>query len=184
MKLSQMIKELNGLQGETVKVFGSPVKIKHDEHLVDTCDILEALQEIEANDYQTKKILKLWDNGELEYNVGDNTYNYGGNITHHLNWYILEHDGKMWVIIKAHLYGDVRGNYTNEAVLMVSDGYEFYELLEENAYKTIVKAVNGEEYHLTACATSDDIEVYNTQGDYITTIYDIDDLETEIAKND
>ena len=71
--------------------------------------------------------------GELKEIKHDNTYNYNCNISHHMDYKILEHpeNGYYLVQLMVHRFGDVRGNYTDYCLLEFVNDYEFFEVIRE-----------------------------------------------------
>ena len=97
-----------------------------------------------------------WDNGK-----GDNSYNYGGYFSNDLNWHIYKSlvDNRIYVELKAHRFGDVRGNYTDTVLLEFQDDYTFYEIISEGKYIDIV--VNDIEYNISCNGLSDEVSIYD-----------------------
>ena len=184
MKLQRIIDQLKSLNGATVSVFGQPHTIEHDSYLIDACEVLKSLKEYEVNDIIARCILNAGHSDEgLEYEHGDNSYNYGGYLSNHLQWYYIIIDGKKYIIIAAHLYGDVRGNYTGYAVLQFDDYEQFIYTLFEVACKTLTITVNGEEYHCSLSGLSDTVECYSATGQHICTAYgDPDEIKDRIKE--
>jgi len=70
--------------------------------------------------------------GALEEESADNSYNWSGNVSNHFNFQTYEHeDGSVYVEFKVHLYGDVRGNYTDSVLLKFDDEHAFLEAISE-----------------------------------------------------
>lgn len=69
---------------------------------------------------------------------GDNTYNWGANISNDLNMNYLEYDNEEVVmLIMVHLYGDIRAGYSDYFVVKFDSMYEFYELESATQIKTV-----------------------------------------------
>lgn len=107
----------------------------------------------------------------------DNTYNWSAPISNHLDFSVYRDKwtgGRaVFVEIKAHRFGDVRGNYTDCALYQFDSVEAFYEvLLESNMYESL--EVDGVTYNFTIEVLSDCFEVYDADGEYICEAYGYD----------
>ena len=105
-------------------------------------------------------------------------------INHHFNFNIYDNAcGVCYVEFKVHRFGDVRGNYTETVVLQFNNDYEFLEILSEcNKYNNV--EIDGNNYNVNVNIFSDGFEVFDDNGNYITTVYGYDAGEiTEEIKN-
>lgn len=120
------------------------------------CEVLDLLEELKRYeiDVSDEWIEDFVNNPEVK---GDNTYNWGANISNDLNMnYIVNDDGEEIMLIMVHLYGDIRGGYSDYFAVKFDSEYEFYEL--ENATQS--KDVND---HMVADLSifSDTYNVYD-----------------------
>lgn len=148
-------------------------KIRDDVFVCDIFEVLEAMKSIETHiDKETfDEILENEDGG-------DNTYNWGANISNDLDFRWKKGVG---CIVKVHLGGDVRGNYSNwfsveseEAMLYLDDGVYQY------------KSIN-DRYTADMNAFSEGFDVYdNEEGDDIGTCYamELEDVLKWIEENE
>lgn len=116
-------------------IFDENGKIKDDVMCCEVLDILEDLKdyEIPVTDEWIENFLN---NSEVK---GDNTYNWGANISNDLNMdYIGEFDDEIIMVIMVHLFGDIRGGYSDYFVVKFDSMYDLYDL--ESA--TQIKDVN------------------------------------------
>ena len=198
--MKNMIKEIEALKGAKVSIFGQPVTLPEDtdKTIIDIIDILKNLEEYEITelyDYRYNNeteedeeidILEDCENGDdvisalIEYGYisdecdykGDNSYNWGGNVSHDFDIKIYNnalYDG-VFVEFKVHRFGDVRGNYTESVILQFNDEYDFWECIGEcDRYEYI--EIDGKIYDYTVSALNDTYEVTDEEGNYICEAY-------------
>lgn len=96
---------------------------------------------------------------------GGNSYNNGGYFSHELDWKIYENQstGGILVEIKAHRYGDVRGNYTESALLEFDDVYEFDDIMYQAVYQDV--EVDGRIYSVGVSGMNDEVSLYDVEND-------------------
>lgn len=106
-------------------IFTEDGKIADNVMCGEVLDVLEELKEYEIS-VSDEWIENFKSNPKVK---GDNTYNYNANISNDLNMNYLESDnGEVIMLIMVHLYGDIRGGYSNYFVVMFDNMYEFFEL--------------------------------------------------------
>lgn len=157
-------------------IFNDDGRIADNVMCCEALDVLEELKkyEISVSDEWIENFLN---NPKVK---GDNTYNWSGNISNDLNLnYMVNDDGEEIILIMVHLYGDIRGRYSDYFAVKFDSEYEFYEL--ENA--TQHKDVND---HMVADVTifSDSYNVYDYEKqEDIGSFYDLEleDLLEEIG---
>ena len=122
------------------------------------CEVLDVLEELK--EYEIEVSDEWIENFKRNPNVkGDNTYNFGGNISNDLNMdYLVNDNGEEIMLIMVHLFGDIRGGYSDYFAVKFHNEYAFYEL--ESA--TQMKDVND---HMVADLTIFS-EMYNVY-DYV-----------------
>jgi hypothetical protein len=134
------------------------------------------LKDYEVTKAVYKEVINAFDNEDssLEVVSSDNTYNWNSSIDHDINYNYVKFYDKDFIILKVHRYGDVRGNYTEEAVVQMSMD-EFFEILfnECTVYELIT--IDGFDYQLTIYATSDQIDVYNPHNNESFEVYTVAD---------
>lgn len=156
-------------------IFNEEGKISDNVMCCEVLDVLEELKEYEI-DVSDEWIENFKNNPKVK---GDNTYNWSGNISNDLNMdYMKNEDGEEIMLIMVHLYGDIRGGYSDYFAVKFDNEYEFYEL--ESA--TQMKDVND---HMIADITifSDSYNVYDYEKqEDVGSFYDIEleDLLEEI----
>lgn len=195
MTIQKIREDILSLRGAEVTIFGQPTTLSSEveEQYIDILDVLKALEPYEVtelvydeyneelDDYEVKKFENideyldyLHDIGEIKEIAADNSYNWSSPVSNDFNYtiYELQSTGEVLVEFKVHRYGDVRGNYTESTLLKFDNDYEFAEALM-GANKVIT--VNGYEVHIDIFL--DGMEVYTEDGEYINTIYDLNELE-------
>lgn len=192
MNLQKVKEDILSLRGSEVSVFGQMTTIPEEvsTDVVDIVDIIDALmpydfkayvevdneeigeiEEIECTDVDDflDRLDCSW--GLVEVRHG-NSYNWSANVSNHFDFQIFESDVETYyVLFKVHRFGDVRANYTEEALLEFNHIDEFYEVIA-----SCEKVLHHNGKHAIISALSDAIEVYNEDGEYITTVYDIEDF--------
>lgn len=106
-------------------IFDDDGKVKNDVMCCEVLDLLEELKEYEIS------VSDEWIE-EFKYNPevkGNNTYNWSSRISNDLNMDTLTNEnGEKIILIMVHLYGDIRGGYSDYFVVKFDNEYEFYEL--------------------------------------------------------
>lgn len=183
--LLKIKKDLTALYGASVTIFGQPSTMGgvDDYKGVHAVDVVNALMEYEANAYMSKKILDLYNNDSDLLHAGrsDNSYNWGGNIDHDMQYRTFKYQDDDYIVISFQRYGDVRCNYTVDAVLKCDEETMLYKIIEETEiYTTVI--VDGKKYDCCISALHDSIEVTTEDGRYVSGVYDVDDLENNIRE--
>ena len=130
--------------------------IKEDVFVFDMLKLLEALKEDDVEFYvEDEEIENAYDN----YDTADNTYNHGCNISNDLNYHIL---GNI-AYISVHLYGDIRGGYSETFAIDMGDYNSLIEFLysefEEDIYQ--IKDIKETNYSVTMNMFYEGIDVYD-----------------------
>jgi len=179
--INEITKDLRELRGANVKIFGQPVTLDNevDDLTIDTIEVLESLTdyEIDPDTIESEGLEELLIEGK-----GDNTYNWSAPVSNDLDFrfYNSDWDDSVYVAIKAHRYGDVRGNYTDEVMLHFDNIDCFYEAITETS-KTFEFEVDGHEYFGEVNILSETYEIFdNENGEYVCNAYG--DLEDVIEK--
>ena len=117
-------------------IFNEDGKVADNVMCCEALDVLEELKKYEIS-VSDKWIDNFLSNPKVK---GDNTYNWGGNISNDLNLNYLGSvdDDNVIMVIMVHLYGDIRYGYSDYFAVKFNSGYDFYEL--ENAVQ--IKDVN------------------------------------------
>ena len=145
------------------------------------------------NSWYDKTFINYMEEHCVENFGGDNTYNHNGRLQNDFMWETFKlADDRYWVVLKFHIGGDIRGNYTDEIVLEFSYDTEFLELLEEiptDYYLYFVLEVDGTVYEIAPKITDECLEVYEPNtGEYISGIWGgtdeevIEQIREEIKK--
>lgn len=169
--LEKALNTIKNLRGQDVEVFGQPhhiddSSIEYNDLVIDVVEVFENLKEYEITEYEyynpdteeyediefnncDEFISYMDDTYGIEEVSSDNSYNWSSPISN--NFYIHQYYNReldyYYYIIAIHMYGDVRGNYTNEFVLKFDNDYEFLELLNEcNKYYTLQDKDENELY--------------------------------------
>jgi len=140
MSLKNIKKDLLELQGAEVKVFGQATTLpaRDDEVTVDIIDLVDAFADYEMNGAMACNKLNVEsvdDIDGLEYDYADNSYNWSGMASNDFDYkFYNTDDGGFVVSIKFHRFGDVRGNYTEDAFLLFDDKNDFHEIVGEQMH--------------------------------------------------
>ena len=173
MTTNELYNEIKKLRGAEVSYYGSIHKLESDfsdSYIIDTLDIIEALEDYES-DVTIEDVIESY--GDVN-PVCNNSYNWSSPLSNDIDYRIYDvgygfYDSKTYVEIAVHRYGDARCNYTDYILYEFDCVEEFYELLlESNIYDTI--EVDGVQYDLVIDVLSDTIEVEGYNGDYFTIV--------------
>lgn len=156
-------------------IFNDDGRIANNVMCCEVLDILEELKEyeIEVSDEWIENFKR---NPKVK---GDNTYNWSGNISNDLNMdYLVNEMDEEIMLVMVHLYGDIRGGYSDYFAVKFDNVYDFYELEST----TQMKDVND---HMVADVTifSDSYNVYDYEKqEDVGSFYDfeLEDLLEEI----
>ena len=113
-----------------------------------TCNIFPILEELKSNEIQLDKesFDDIYENGE-----GGNTYNWSANISNDLDYRWKDGVG---CIMKVHLSGDIRGNYTNWFAIDSLESLFYADYISQS------KVVN-ERYSADMDAMSETYDIYD-----------------------
>lgn len=196
MKMETIKNDILSLRGADVLIFGQkttlPTSAELDE--IDTVDIIDRLAPYEVTELVIDRYNEEYDDYEIDYTDSideyldqldeiyglkeiehNNSFNWLGRVSDHFDYTIYEcGDGHVYVVFKVHRYGDVRTNYTEEALLKFNGSHEFYEAIVEcEKYVTDVHP----DYNVKVSALHDTMEVYTIDGDYVCKITELDELQ-------
>jgi hypothetical protein len=200
MSIQKIREDVLSLRGADVRIFGQPTTLSKDVP-EGTVDIMEVLDILEKYEVTSMPMLRPSDDDEEEYDEveaetteeymdyleemgdidvnkskSDNSYNWSGNVSQDFYFHIY-HDMSMdryLVEFAVHRFGDVRGNYTEEALLEFRYEEEFLEALLEAT--TTVELEGGYEARIEVI--SEGIEICDSESyEYVDTIYDLDDFD-------
>lgn len=115
-------------------IFNDDGKIADNVMCCEVLDVLEELKKYEIN-VSDEWIENFRNNPKVK---GDNTYNFGGNISNDLNMDYMENDDEEEImLIMVHLFGDIRGGYSDYFAVKFDNMYEFYELESTTQIKSV-----------------------------------------------
>ena len=187
MTIRNIINDIKEIHETPVYYFGDYHELgalETDDFTINIIDVLEALEPYEI----TESIEELTEGGYI-YNDwdyrGDNSYNWMAPVNHHFDFCIYDNKntacGVYYVEFRVHRFGDIRGNYTETVVLQFDNDYKFLETLSEcNKYNNV--EIDGNNYNVDINIFSDGFEIFDDNGNYITTVcgYDADEITEEI----
>jgi hypothetical protein len=157
--INEVMKDLKTVDESSKAVY------KTYDYIVKAVDVLEALKPLEVNDYKREAVLKAFEDGDRDYIEAYNSYNWGGNIDHHMQWYVVKVHNRNYMILSFHRFGDVRCNYTDEVVLSYDDldRDDFHEAIYNSDKRGSVE-VDGKVYNFEVNAMYDYVTVSNDLG--------------------
>jgi hypothetical protein len=156
--INEVIKDLKTVDESSKAVY------KTYDYIVKAIDILEALKPLEVNDYVSERVLKAFESdndNDIEVLDSANSYNWGANIDHHMQWHVVKFNNRKYVVMSFHRYGDVRCNYTDRFVLSYlddNDVNDFGEAIYNNDKRGSVE-VDGITYNFYVSALQDYVTV-------------------------
>lgn len=176
-----------------------------DNELKFCLDIRKVLSDLEMFEEEIPKKLydeaspDDWSNGVEEYletfkgvdiNSGksDNSYNWGSRLTHDVELTTYETEDAFYVKMSVHREGDVRGNYTNDFLLVFDTEEQFYEeILESQSNNCNYVEIDDKSYRIEADFFSEYCNIWcdedNKSWDEVVCT-DIDELKELIATDE
>lgn len=133
-------------------IFDDNGKIKDEVICGEVLELLDEFQDYEIN-VSDKYIKNFLERNDIK---AYNTYNANAAISNDLDYRILETDDYCIVVMQVHLYGDIRGGYSEFFALKFDNSFEFYSL--ENWIQS--KDIN-DQYTATIYLYSECYEVYD-----------------------
>lgn len=125
-RLEKVIEEVKAVRTGASRswIFDENGNIREDVLIGDALPLLEELKEyeIDITDEEVEEFIK---DKETK---GDNTYNWGANVSDDLQIHSQEFDDEITMVIAVHLRGDIRANYSDYFAVKMRGFYEFYEL--------------------------------------------------------
>ena len=138
-RLENVIEEVKAVRTGAGRawIFDENGNLREDVLVGDVLPLLEELKEYEIN-VSDEEIAEFIGDKETK---GDNTYNWGANISNDLLINSQEHDDEVTLIMAVHLRGDVRANYSDYFAVKMRGFYEFYELESTLQHKDITNTL-------------------------------------------
>lgn len=194
-RIDLMIEELNSVRvgKNRAWIFNEDGTLANNIITIDTVELLKYLKYYEVhipmgedNDYiLVTYIAEKVNSGEWTKGNSDNTYNWNSPISNDLNLdFYYNKDNECYVLLMAHISGDVRGNYTNYTLLRFDNIDEFYETLCD--YDSCISfEIEGKTYMATPQVLSETYSVYCSElgcdvGEFCGC--EVDDIKDEIIK--
>ena len=173
--------------------------IKDNELTIDIMDILDTLESYEVDngiiydkedetdyEYYIDDYLEIGlDEGWIEEENADNTYNWSAPLIHNIDFrtYHDTHEDEYIVTFRVHCgCGDVRTGYSEWMYLKFNYEEEFLELLLECS-KSVKVELNDEIYYVEINALGDEINLFKYENGYYKDVCD-DDLLNEMEELD
>lgn len=142
------------------------------------CEVLDILEELKGYEIEVDDewIENFKNNPKVK---GDNTYNWGANISNDLNINYLESENEeVIMLIMVHLYGDIRAGYSDYFAVKFDSMYEFYELESMSQSKTINETMVADLNALSETYNVYDYEKQEDVGEFY--CLELEDLLEEI----
>ena len=138
-RLENVIEEVKAVRTGAGRawIFDENGNLREDVLVGDVIPLLEELKEYEI-DITDEEIEEFINDEETK---GDNTYNWGANISNDLQIHSQEYDDEITMVIAVHLRGDVRVNYSDYFAVKMRGFYEFHELESMLQYKHITNTL-------------------------------------------
>ena len=116
-------------------IFNDERKIKDNLIVGEVLDLLEEMKQYEIN-VSDKALINMY-NIDWRKTINGNTYNNSANISNDIDYKAIEKEDYCLFLVKIHLYGDIRINYSDYFVLKMDDFESFFELDSWIQSKTI-----------------------------------------------
>lgn len=165
--------------GRNSWIFDDNGNIKSSIICGDILPLLEEMKsyEINVSDGYIEDFLKKFSNNKT---INGNTYNNNACISNDIDWKALETKDNCFFLVQIHLFGDIRGGYSDWFVLKMDSFQNFWELDSWVQYKTINDRYSVDIYLNQECYELIDNETQENLGEYY--VAEVDDLLAEIAE--
>ena len=134
-RINDVIEQVKGARQGTHRpwIYDENGHIKDEVICGEVLDLLEELKdyEIEVADEWIDKFIH--DNDRNGYN----TYNVNACISNDLNYFTHETEDAYTIAIAVHLWGDIRGGYSDYFVVQFDNAYDWFELESRTQHKPI-----------------------------------------------
>lgn len=134
-RIEQVIESVKGARNGTHRpwIYDENGRIKDEVICGEVLDLLEELKnyEIEVTDEWISKFIH--DNDHNGYN----TYNLNANISNDLNYFTHETEDAYIIVMAVHLWGDIRGGYSDYFAVKFDNAYDWFELESRTQHKMI-----------------------------------------------
>ena len=143
-------------------IFDDNGKIKDEVICGEILKLLEDFKDYEIN-VSNKYIEKFLSRDDIK---GYNTYNVNAAVSNDLDYYVLETNETCIVIMKVHLFGDIRCGYSDYFVLKFDSIFDFYNLDNWIQSKDINEQYTATIYLYSECYTVYDYKNDEDVGEY------------------
>ena len=163
-RLEKVIKEVKKARIGSGKswIFDDNGKIKDEVICGEILKLLEDFKDYEIN-VSNKYIEKFLSRDDIK---GYNTYNVNAAVSNDLDYYVLETNETCIVIMKVHLFGDIRCGYSDYFVLKFDSIFDFYNLDNWIQSKDINEQYTATIYLYSECYTVYDYKNDEDVGEY------------------
>ena len=155
-------------------IFDENGNIKDNIIIGEVLDILKELKDYEIN--VSDEYVK-----NFESDNADNTYNYGANISNDLNYEFKEAKDGMIIRIMVHLYGDIRGGYSDYFFVKMDSEHDFLTLESIYQHKPITDTLEADINCFSECYNVYDYDKQEEIGEFY--CLEKEDLLKEIKEN-
>lgn len=152
---------------------------------IDVRDLLKNWEKFEANgiieEYGIKSnsIENFLGNIDAVYGLeeirSDNTYNYLAPVNYDIDFtmYECKELDKIYVALRVHKNGDIRGGYTDSIILQFNNDKDLSDnfYCNDGAFKTVSIIVNNENFNINLNLWSNEKEITDIEGNFITMTY-------------
>lgn len=140
-------------------IFDENGNIKDNVIIGEVLDILEELKNYEIN--VSDEYIE-----NFKPDSAYNTYNYGGNISNDLNYEFKEIKDGVIIRIMVHLYGDIRGGYSDYFFIKMDSEYDFLTLESIYQSKDITDILTADIHCFSECYNVYDYEKQEEIGEF------------------
>lgn len=196
---NDLIRLLKSLHGKKVRVFGQEqtIRVTPYDFLIDTIDIVKELKDYEIKildlckqlgfhvekdflnvaerDVNFEIVEMLVENDLLtEVGCGDNSYNWSSPVQNDFSFHSYKDtQGNYYTLFAVHLFGDVRGNYSDNVILKFDYDTQFLEtLMDVRKYNEIEYC--GISYECETSPLDEGTQVTVQDGEYVMSVYGLE----------
>lgn len=102
-------------------IFDEEGNIKNDVFVIDIIPLLNEMAKREEEIEVPSILNKATEDFFNDYDIADNTYNYNCNISNDIDYRVVKGEYGTWALIKVHLCGDIRANYSDSFIIDIGE---------------------------------------------------------------
>ena len=155
-------------------IFDEEGNIRNDVFVIDIIPLLNEMAKREEEVEMPSIYEGLVEHFFNDYDIADITYNYNCNISNDIDYRVTKGEYSNWALIKVHLCGDIRANYSDSFIINIGEYSSLIDYLwcEYTDYLCDYKDID-EDHYGDFDMFSEGVRVVNNEtGEEVDTIYE------------